>query len=74
MRKNMMKVALVAAVAGMAGYGVYAHQTKEMMSDVTLENVEALAGNPEILIAFCLEANVQCNGVGIEDIQGYRQY
>ena len=43
MRKNMMKVALVAAVAAMAGYGVYAHQTKEMMSDVMLENVEALA-------------------------------
>ncbi len=43
MRKNMMKVALVAAVAAMAGYGVYANQTKEMMSDVMLENVEALA-------------------------------
>ena len=43
MRKNMMKVALVAAVAAMAGYGVYAHQSKEMMSDVMLENVEALA-------------------------------
>ena len=43
MKKNIMKVALVAAVAAMAGYGVYAHQTKEMMSDVMLENVEALA-------------------------------
>ena len=43
MRKNTMKVALVAAVAAMAGYGVYAHQTKEMMSDMMLENVEALA-------------------------------
>lgn len=39
----MMKIALVAAVAAMAGYGVYANQTKEMMSDVMLENVEALA-------------------------------
>ncbi len=43
MYKNIMKVALVAAVAAMAGYGVYAHQSKEMMSDVMLENVEALA-------------------------------
>ncbi|WP_308554352.1 NVEALA domain-containing protein [uncultured Mediterranea sp.] len=43
MKKNIMKVALVAAVAAMAGYGVYAHQSKEMMSDVMLENVEALA-------------------------------
>ena len=47
MRKNMMKVALVAAVAAMAGYGVYANQTKEMMSDVMLENVEALAEREE---------------------------
>ena len=43
MKKNIMKVALVAAVAAIAGYGVYANQTKEMMSDVMLENVEALA-------------------------------
>ena len=43
MKKNFLKVALVAAVAAMAGYGVYANQTKEMMSDVMLENVEALA-------------------------------
>ena len=43
MYKNIMKVALAAAVAAMAGYGVYANQTKEMMSDVMLENVEALA-------------------------------
>ena len=43
MKKNFLKVALVTAVAAMAGYGVYANQTKEMMSDVMLENVEALA-------------------------------
>lgn len=43
------------------------------MPDVMLANVEALA-NPEILIVFCMEADVQCNGVGIEDMQGYRQY
>ncbi len=53
MKKNFLKVALVAAVAAaMAGYGVYAHQTKEMMSDVMLENVEALARYelPEVTI------------------------
>ena len=48
MKKNIMKVALVAAVAAIAGYGVYAHQTKEMMSDVMLENVEALATDENI--------------------------
>ena len=54
MKKNLLKVALVAAVAAaMAGYGVYANQTKEMMSDVMLENVEALATG-EITIGYCL--------------------
>ncbi len=73
MKKNILKVALVAAVVATVGYGVYENQKQETMPDVMLANVEALA-NPEILIAFCMEADVQCNGVGIEDIQGYRQY
>lgn len=73
MKHNFLKIALVAAVVAAAGYGVYENQKQETMSDVMMENVEALA-NPEILIAFCMEADVQCNGVGIEDIQGYRQY
>lgn len=63
----------MAVVVATAGYGVYENQKQETMPDVMLANVEALA-NPEILIAFCMEADVQCNGVGIEDMQGYRQY
>lgn len=42
MRKTM-KVAFVAAVVAMAGYGVYTNQKAELMSDVMLENIEALA-------------------------------
>ncbi len=37
------KVALVAAFAAVAGYGVYTNQTQKTMSDVMLANVEALA-------------------------------
>ena len=37
------KVALVAAIAAVASYGVYTNQAKETMSDVMLANVEALA-------------------------------
>lgn len=41
--KNLFKVAFVAAFAAIAGYGVYANQKSDAMSDLTLANVEALA-------------------------------
>ena len=43
MKTKILKVTFLAAIAAIAGYGVYANQTKETMSDVMLENVEALA-------------------------------
>lgn len=46
MRKKSFKAALIAAVVAVAGYGVYANQTKDQtMSDIMLENVDALAGD-----------------------------
>lgn len=50
LKKNYFKVALMAVFAAVAGYGVYANQQSEAMSDLMLANVEALAryeGNPE---------------------------
>ena len=41
--KKIMKIAFVAAFAAVAGYGVYANQQSEAMSDLMLANVEALA-------------------------------
>ncbi len=46
--KKTMKTALVAAIVAVAGYGMYANQTKEKLSDVMLENIDALAVNEEI--------------------------
>lgn len=43
MKKNFVKVAFVAAFAAIAGYGVYTNQKADVMSDLTLANVEALA-------------------------------
>ena len=43
--KKIMKIAFVAACAAVAGYGVYANQQSETMSDLMLANVEALAGS-----------------------------
>ena len=43
--KKILKMAFVAAFAAVAGYGVYANQQSEAMSDLMLANVEALAGS-----------------------------
>lgn len=44
--KKYLKFAFVAAVATIAGYGAYASQKTDAMSEFALANVEALA-NPE---------------------------
>lgn len=41
--KKITKIAFIAAFVAVAGYGVYANQQSEIMSDLMLANVEALA-------------------------------
>ena len=41
--KKVVKLAFVAAFVAVAGYGVYANQTSDAMSDLALANMEALA-------------------------------
>lgn len=48
MKKNIMKVALVATFAFFAGYGVYTSQKSVDLSALALDNVEALASGSEI--------------------------
>ena len=45
--KNFLKYAFVAAFVAIAGYGVYASQKSDTMSDLALANVEALASSGE---------------------------
>lgn len=45
MKKNILKVVFVAAFALAAGYGVYTAKTQTNLSDIALDNVEALAGD-----------------------------
>lgn len=45
MKKNFIKIAFVAVVAVIAGYGVYSSQKSDILSDLVLANVEALAVN-----------------------------
>lgn len=47
MKKNMLKVAFVTAVAMVAGINVFNAQKAEMMSDIAMENIEALASDSE---------------------------
>ena len=44
MKKKILKVTLVAAFALIAGFNVYNAQQSDVMSDLALANVEALAG------------------------------
>ena len=43
MKKNILKVAFVAAIAMVSAINVFNAQKTEMLSDVALANVEALA-------------------------------
>ena len=44
MKKNILKATLVAAFALIAGFNVYNSQKSDVMSELALANVEALAG------------------------------
>ena len=43
-------ILLVAAFTMVAGYSVYQSQQKEQLSDIALENVEALANDEIVLL------------------------
>ncbi|GFH98055.1 NVEALA domain-containing protein [uncultured Phocaeicola sp.] len=73
MKKNILKATIVAAFALIAGMNVYNAHKSDVMSDFALANVEALA-NPEVEITFCITTSSRCKGIGIEDVEGYRQY
>ena len=47
MNKKIKAFALVAAVAAIGGYGIYTSQQTDVMSDLVLTNVEALASPEE---------------------------
>lgn len=43
MKKNILKITLIAAFALVAGYNMYTSQKSDVMSDLATANVEALA-------------------------------
>ncbi|WP_276881399.1 NVEALA domain-containing protein [Bacteroides heparinolyticus] len=61
MSKKIFAILIVAVVAVVAGYNVYQSQKGEMMSDLMLANVEALARYelPEVVVE-CGSSEGQC--------------
>ncbi|WP_317345781.1 NVEALA domain-containing protein [Phocaeicola plebeius] len=47
MKKNILKLVFTSAFALVVGYSVYASQQKVELSDLTMENIEALANDNE---------------------------
>ena len=45
--KNVLKLAFATMAVAFAGYSVYTNQEKTVLSDLALNNVEALAWPPE---------------------------
>ena len=58
--KKMIKIAFVAAFVAIAGYGVYTNQKSETLSDLTLANVEALAGGESGGYYCCSPYSYEC--------------
>lgn len=56
MKKKLISAAFVVAITLTAGYNVYTSQNKEALSDLALDNVEALAGgeaSPNDCTTYC---------------------
>ena len=57
--KKILKIAIAAIVTIVAGYGVYQNQTKEIVSELTLANLEALAAGESGKVV-CLDMLAPC--------------
>lgn len=60
MKKNILKAVFVAAFAMMAGYGVYTTQIQTSLSDLALDNVEALASGESGKVNCCPDPGDSC--------------
>lgn len=60
MKKSILKISMVATLAAITGYGIYAYQTENTLSDIALANVEALAQGEVIIGTPCRETCINC--------------
>lgn len=73
MKKKVMGIIAVVAVAAVAGYNVYTSQSNVKLSALVLANVEALA-NPEVDIPYiCVGEEKACYDPYYHEVfEGYR--
>lgn len=75
MNKKLIRLAFTAALVAIAGYGIYANQNTDSMSELMLANVEALADdteNPLCPNGCVAEGNgCTCNGVHYPEWREY---
>ena len=65
MKKNILKATLVAAFGLIAGFNVYNSQKSDVMSELALANVEALASSEggSLCSQYCTSSNsYHCHG------------
>lgn len=62
MKKKIMGIIAVAAIAAVVGYNVHASHNNVKLSDLALANVEALAGNESSATTHTLE----CGASGVK--------
>ena len=80
MKKNYLKIALVSAFAIAAGYNVYNSQEEVKLSEMALENIEALARNENqtqtctraVAWANCYDRNGVWRGMRITAVESYQ--
>ena len=60
MKKNILKVALVAAIALVCGTSFLNSQKSATMSNIALANVEALADKDVTSIHSCVDGGIYC--------------
>lgn len=60
MKKNLLKVAFVAAIALVSGINAFNAQKSENLSDVVLANVEALADDESTGSIYCPYEGLGC--------------
>lgn len=71
MKKNMIKVAFVAAIAMVCGINVFNAQKSEVLSEVALANVEALADKTPSSSVTCVEDKGDTCLVGSTEVSNW---
>ena len=60
MKRKLVKIAIVVAIVAVSGINVFNAQKPEVLSDVAMENVEALAASESTGAVYCPYVGLGC--------------